>query len=41
MTLHEMGLNQPYFTDIIQGKHINELRIHDSKRRKILLDNLK
>jgi len=39
MTLHEMGLNEQYFTDIIQGKKIYELRIHDSKRRKIFLDD--
>ena len=39
MTLHEMNLNDKYFTDIINGKKIYEVRIHDSKRRKIFLDD--
>ena len=34
-----MSLNEPYFTDIVQGKKIYELRIHDSKRKNIFLED--
>ena len=39
MTLHKMNLSEPHFTDVVSGTKIYEIRIHDSKRRKIFLDD--
>lgn len=39
MTSHKMNLSEPHFTNVVQGKKIYEIRIHDSKRRKIFLDD--
>ena len=34
-----MNLSEPHFTDVVSGAKIYEIRIHDSKRRKIFLDD--
>ena len=39
MTLHKMNLSEPHFTNVVSGAKIYEIRIHDSKRRKIFLDD--
>ena len=39
MTSHKMNLSEPHFTNVVSGAKIYEIRIHDSKRRKIFLDD--